>query len=134
MAKKAKNTYRCSKISLHKKFNLNLEQNAKNKLIFKYCLDCKNSHFSKFFLQFLCGLLGVNKWTLFGVHAMVYHGRQYIWPEMKKFGYNHQIFRVNVHHRSGFGLFCKTTSNKAYVMMSRLQTGVLSIHIFGTFP
>ena len=28
MAKKAKNTYRCSKISLHKKFKLILEQNV----------------------------------------------------------------------------------------------------------
>ena len=28
MAKKAKNTGRCSKISLHKKFKLNLEQNV----------------------------------------------------------------------------------------------------------
>ena len=29
MAKKAENTYRCSKISLHKKFKLILEQNVR---------------------------------------------------------------------------------------------------------
>ena len=45
MAKKAKNTYRCSKNSLHKKFKLILEQNGKNKQIIKNLLDFKNIHF-----------------------------------------------------------------------------------------
>ena len=45
IGKKAKNTYRCSKLSLHKKFKLSLEQNGKNKQIFKLLLDFKNIRF-----------------------------------------------------------------------------------------
>ena len=41
MAKKAKNTYRCSKISLHKKFELILEQNVREQAYLQILLDYK---------------------------------------------------------------------------------------------
>ena len=48
-------------------------------------------------LQFLYGPLAVHKWTLFGVHVMVYHGIQYIWPENSNKTLvikSHQVFVV----------------------------------------
>ena len=42
IAKKAKTPGRWSKILLHKKFKLILEQNVRNILILKYLLDYKN--------------------------------------------------------------------------------------------
>ena len=53
IGKKAKNTYRWSKFSLHKKFKLILEENVNNKHILKKVVDVKNVQFYHEFRNFI---------------------------------------------------------------------------------
>ena len=52
MAKKAKNTGRCSKISLHKKFKLNLEQNVSEQTCLEKTFGLQKCSFEKSTIEY----------------------------------------------------------------------------------